>query len=62
VESLADWCARESFQRDEASIAKKPTEDLTPIERASEDAKAWAIEVENRMKALENAPAEKPEV
>lgn len=61
VESLADWCARESFQR-EASIAKKPTEDLTPIERASEDAKAWAIEVENRMKALENAPAEKPEV
>lgn len=61
VESLADWYARESPQSEGANT-QESNHELSPIERASEDAKAWALEVENRMKAHENAPTETPEI
>lgn len=61
VESLEDWQIREARQR-ETETEHKSTKELTPIERASEDAKAWALEVENRMKSRQDSPSEAPEV
>lgn len=61
VESLEDWQAREGSQFS-GFVDQKRQEEMTPMERASEDAKAWALEVENRMKARLNATSESPEI
>lgn len=59
VESLEDWQAKETALS-AALQEPKTSDEMTAFERASEDAKAWALEVENRMKAGLQARAETP--